>query len=158
MLVAGCGSSGTRSPTATTSSQPPVPSRAQYIVRIDQICRASEEAEHSADARLKQIVAMHLSEEATAHKLAPLLRSYTREYRRFIREVAHVAQPRGDAETLRKIAIAHENGAAISEREVTAVEHAEGSAYSAARKEGKENGQHLHALERGYGFKVCGAR
>ena len=149
VLIAGCGS--------TTKTTAAAPTRAQYIATVDPICRASDAAERPLNAKIEAILAMHLSDEASGSKLAPLYRSNIAAYRRFIKQVAAVPQPPGDKEILGKIAIAHKDLAAVEEREVPILEHFEAEAWKAVSSEDSEIGKHLYALEQGYGFKVCGS-
>ena len=100
---------------------------------------------------------MHLSEEATASKVAPLYRDDVGVYRKYIKQVAAVPQPPSDKDILGKIAIAREDFAAVLDRKAQILEHFDAEAWKAAGKEATEIDKHITALEQGYGFKVCGS-
>jgi hypothetical protein len=154
LALAGCGSARS---TTTSTTKTSAATRAQYIATVDPICRASDAAERPFREKKEAILAMHLSDEASGSKLAPLYRNNVADYRRFIKQVAAVPQPPGDKEILKKMAIAHEDAAAGYERETQILEHFNEEAWKTATAEEREIIKHLYALEQGYGFKVCGS-
>ena len=154
--LADCGSSATHHAQTSMTSKTPAPTRAQYIAAVDAICRASDAAEKPPNEKSDSILAMHLSNEATAPKLVPIFRTDVANYHTFIKKVAAVHQPRGDQKILERIAVAHEDLAAAAERETHVLEHYEAEAWKAASNEETEIKKHLDALEQGYGFTVCG--
>lgn len=155
--LVGCGSSTSHSATAARAgAKSSGPARAQFIATADGICHEGDLAEQPLAAKREAIIAMGLSDEATAKKLVPIYQADITKYRAFMSRMAQIPQPVADQEALRKITIAREDVMAGIVHEAQVLEHFDNEAWKATTKERGEANQHLFALEQGYGFKICG--
>jgi hypothetical protein len=149
MLLAGCGSGSTRAPQAGLT-------RAQYIATVDPICRAGKSALKPLTGKLRTVSDENLGAQAEAEKVLPILRNVVHIYRTYAGRMQEVRQPAGDSEVLGKIAAGNKDQGAALDHAINALANHELAALHSALKEREEADTRVAALERGYGFKVCG--
>jgi hypothetical protein len=162
----GCGGSSTETVTAAASApadaatQPAKPAemtRATFITRGDQVCKAGNAAIRSFGAKANALAPkIDSGAEDLSALEAPMRGAYEAE-RRYIKALEAIAPPPADQAVIDKLSQAYEQQIALIGREADAASRGDTSAFASLADETQRAGDRARALAQGYGFKVCGA-
>jgi hypothetical protein len=153
VTLGGCGSGQQQSAKLSAAA---AAARARYIAGADPLCRRGIVAIGPVNTRAAEIERLGLSAPLEAEGLIPVVKEGARQYRAFVRRLKSTPAPAGDSGALNAIFAAHEKVAADLDRLAEVLEGEEFSAVKTVTAKREADHARAIALERAYGFKVCG--
>jgi hypothetical protein len=170
--MAGCGSGTTTTPStaasvtvgnqtgpapATTATAPSAQTIATYISEADGVCREADAELVELSAQERQVGREHLTPQHETERLAPLWEKAAAVFRLVNERDRKLRAPSGERASLARIAAGHEQQAKAAERRASSLRHYQPLRYNALVKQIEQEEARFFAVEKEYGFQVCGS-